>query len=234
MSTSSLSRNTSLGLAAVGALLVVAFFMPWISLAGASASGWEVARKVDGWYFVVPGLGLVLAAAAATRSSAARSAALLTGAVILGAVVYQVIGAADLASWLVVGGGVVALAGAADERRALRAAGGALALVGFFAPWSDGSLWHALRGDDDLVRALLGYTKLALWAIPVGAVLGLGATVAAGKVGRTLAVVAGAAIIGGLVWTVGSVANAVLGWGAWATLALGAVALVGGLLARRQ
>lgn len=222
-----------------GLVLVVSMLMPWVSGFGESESGLSLARHENHWLFVVPAVGALLLAAAATKSEATRLVAITTGVAITGYILFQFAksvvldGGAD--SWLVFGGAGAILGGVSPRRGSWRFAGGVAVLVGFFAPWSDDSMFQVLRSDElSFITDGLGVTMRVLWLIPLAGVVAIGSGVSSNPRSSGAAVGAGLAVLGSIAWTIGSFANLVLDWGAWGALGASAVALVVGLLASRR
>jgi hypothetical protein len=129
----------------------------------------------------------------------------------------------------------VVLAGIGAERRGLRAIGGLAVLVGVVAPWVKVSLLDVLTNDEASVAArAVGVSIGVLWAIPAAAVAAIASAFSTASWAPKAAAGAGVAIYAAFLYFLGSLATLVLGWGAWATLGAGAVALVFGLLAPGQ
>ena len=219
-------------LAVAGVVLVASMFLNWIDLGGDwSRSGLGLAWDDNHWMFLVPLAGGLLVAAASTRSEFTRLAAIFAGTVITGYVLFDLsrsIIHSGLDTWLMLGGAGVLLAGASRERVSWRAAGGALVLAGFFAPWTDESLWKGLTAASGWD---MGITIRVLWLIPLAGVVGI---ISAGNAanGKKLALASDAAVYGAFLWVIGSTAYLVFGLGAWAALGASTVALVIGVLGR--
>ncbi|HEU0034268.1 MAG TPA: hypothetical protein VFQ53_26780 [Kofleriaceae bacterium] len=216
-------------------VLLASMFIAWIDVGGHTQSGLGIAWEQEHWMFLVPIAGGLLAAAAATRSQYTRLAAVAAGMSVAGVVIYQFargILHSGLDTWLILGGAGVILAGVSSARRGWRIAGGVAVLAGFFAPWTDDSMWRLLRSDElEFLTDGLGVTVRVLWFVPVAAIAAIGSGASASaKSGRT-ALIAGCAIYGAVLWVLGSMFNMVLGWGAWAALGASTVALVLGVLA---
>jgi len=219
-------------LSVVGVVLVVAFFMSWVKLFDDS-SGLSIAWHQEHWLFLVPISGAVLAITAGSKSSATRLAAVAAGALIAGDMAIELLKGMlhfDLDMWLMIGGGILAIVGAADKHRALRGAGGLAILAGFFAPWTSDSLFHGLRESADFASAF-GLSTAVLWLIPLSGLAAIASSNMTGTRGRRLALASGIAVFASILWFIGSVANMVFAWGAWATFGASAVALVVGLVA---
>lgn len=219
-------------LSVVGVVLVVAFFMTWVKLFD-DASGLSIAWHQEHWLFLVPISGAALAITAGSKSSMTRLAAVVAGALIAGDMAVELLKGMlhfDLDMWLMIGGGVLAIVGAADKHRALRGAGGLMILAGFFAPWTSDSLFHGLRESSDIASAF-GLSTAALWLIPIAGIVAIVSSNQTGVRGRRMALGAGIAVFASILWFIGSVANMVFAWGAWATFGASAVALVVGLVA---
>jgi hypothetical protein len=226
-------------LAVVGAVLVGAMFVDWIDVGGEiTATGYRIAADDKPSLFLVPIAGLILLAAAAFRSAYTRLAAVGAGALVVGGVAFWIV--RDMAksgadAWLIFGGAAVVLAGVGAKRRGLRALGGLAVLAGVVAPWATASLLDVLTSDEaGAAFAELGVSIGILWAIPAAAVLAIASAASTATWAPKLAATAGIAIYGAFLYLLGSVANLVLAWGAWATLGAGALALVFGLLAPGQ
>ena len=229
---SSSSGSAASALAVVGAVLVAAFFAPWIDVAGElELSGWWLANHDNTRLFLVPALGAALIAAGVTRSKYLPLIAGLASLAIVGTTAYHTVRGVlhfEYGALITLVGGGVALAGISDQRRGLRALGGALALVGFFLPWGgDDSGWNIVRSDDPALDAL-GITLVSLWAIPAGALVALASALSTKPNGRACAGIGGALVLGGFLWFLGTMVNIVAGWGVWTTLGAGVAA---GLLA---
>ncbi len=218
-------------LTVVGVVLVGAFFVSWVKIGGGT-TGLSIAWH-EHWLFLVPLSGAVLAATAGAKSSATRLAAVAAGALIAGDMAFELLRGMlhfHLDMWLMLGGAVLAIVGSADKHRALRGAGGIAILAGFFAPWASDSLFDGLRRAGDMASAF-GIHTVVLWAIPLAGIAALVSSNMIGLRGRRVALIAGLAVFGSIVWFIGSVANVVFAWGAWATFAASATALVLGLVA---
>jgi hypothetical protein len=213
----------------VGAALVGSMILNWVDFGGEfTVRGYRLALDGSRWFLLVPLAGILLVAAAATRSAHTRLAAIFAGIVVAGYVMFGLtkgILTAGIDLWLMLGGAGAMLAGASN-RTWLRAAGGAAVLAGFFAPWADlslaGGLWE---GDAP------GLAFKALWLIPVAGVLGLLGAGNAGS-GAKLSAGAGITVYAAFVLAIGKAASMVFGLGAWVALAASTVALVIGVLAR--
>ena len=223
-------------LSAIGAVLVASMFVNWVDVGGESATGLGLAWEHEHWLFLVPVVGVLLAVAAGSRSEYTRLAAIAAGVVVSGNVMFQfaktlfVDGGVD--TWLVFGGAGVILGGVAATRRSWRVVGALAVLAGFVAPWDDQSMWRLLTSRElDFLTDGLGITVRVLWFVPLAAIVAIGSGVSShAKAGR-VALVAGLAVFGAFAWMIGSAANLVLAWGAWAALGSSALALVIGVLA---
>jgi hypothetical protein len=245
--TTSLTADSNSGIAEgaariltfIGASILVLFvFCPW--LAG-GPTGLALLRQ--GWWLLigVPIAGMAVLWTAATRSRHARLTAIIAGlAVVLcivGSVLFDLL---ELVSalvqltpsswtWLLFGGSAAVLVGAAPQRRWLRAVGGIAILLGFFAPWSEISLFWVLcntRSEEFFPIAIL-----AFWLVPVGGVLALAYTAVTTVRGKRLAIAAGLSVFASYALLAGTIAVDNFGWGAWMTLVLSAMAVVTGLVA---
>jgi hypothetical protein len=218
-------------LAIVGVVLIGAFFVAWVK---DGTTGLSIAWHQEHWLFLVPASGVLLATTASAKSAQTRLAAIAAGLLVAGDLMFEMLrgmlhGGADL--WLMLGGAIIVLAGLGDKQRTLRAVGGLAILAGFFAPWTDDSLWKALRSEEIDFLAQMGINVKVLWLIPVAGVASLAASAMATKPGRNITAVSGIAVFGSILWMIGSVANLVFAWGAWATLGASATALALGVLA---
>ncbi|MEO8554794.1 MAG: hypothetical protein ABI678_32675 [Kofleriaceae bacterium] len=219
-------------LSVVGVVLVVSFFMSWVKLFDDS-SGLSIAWHHEHWLFLVPISGAVLAVTAGAKSSMTRLAAVVAGALIAGDMAVELLKGMlhfDLDMWLMIGGGILAIVGASPKHRALRGVGGIAILAGFFAPWTSDSLFHGLREGADMASAF-GLSTAVLWLIPLAGLAAIASSSMTGTRGRRLALASGIAVFAAILWFIGSVANMVFAWGAWATFGASAVALVVGLVA---
>jgi hypothetical protein len=218
-------------LTVTGAVLVAAFFMAWIKF-GDSTTGLSLAWN-EHWLFLVPISGALLAGAAGSKSEWTRLAAVGAGALIAGDMAVELLKGMlhfNLDMWLMFGGAVLAIVGSADKHRALRGAGGLAILAGFFAPWTSDSLFHGLRQAGD-VSDMFGLSTAVLWLIPLAGIAACASANMTGIRGRRIALFSGVAVFASILWFIGSVANLVFAWGAWATFGASATALVIGLLA---
>ena len=213
-------------LAFAGAVLIGSMLLNWISLGNWTVSGFRIAWEQNHWLFLVPLAGAALLVTAATRSEHTRLAALAAGVLVTGYTLFQVgqsILHSGIDTWLILGGAGAMLAGAPRDRREWRAIGGVAVLAGFFAPWLDYSMFEALRSTHTDGAGVL-------WLIPLAGIAGLVATVH--EQGAKLTAIAGIAIYGAFVLVIGRVAYAIFGWGAWAALGAGTLALVIAVVAR--
>jgi hypothetical protein len=216
--------------AAAGAALIAGFFLTWIDLGIASASGFDLARE-PGWkhhllaLMPLAGLGILLAAARDRRL--ARQLGLATGVLVGGYVTFEI--GRSVIDWLRWGGWIAAAGGAvmigsARGPRSVTALAAAVAAAAFFLPWYGGA------SGFDIARESNEIARLApIWLALLGA--GLGALSVLGAARRPALAVAGGALIAiALMWPYVVVAHVVLGLGAWLTLGGSATALVGGLV----
>jgi hypothetical protein len=219
-------------LSVVGVVLVGAFFLAWVKL-GDEPSGLSIAWHQEHWLFLVPISGAALALAAGAKANLTRLAAIAAGALIAGEMAFEMLKGMvhfDLDMWLMLGGAVVVMIGSVDKHRALRGAGGLAILAGFFAPWTSDSLFRGLWSAGD-VAAMFGISTAVLWLIPLAGIAAIVASNQTGSRGRRLALGAGIAVFASILWFIGSIANMVFAWGAWATFGASATALVLGLVA---
>jgi hypothetical protein len=222
-------------LSVAGVALAISLLLPWVDVGWQSASGLTIARESKPWLFLVPLSGALLLAASATRSELTRLAAIFAGVVVVGSVMFHftkglLSGGVD--SWLVFGGAAAMLAGVSDARRDWRVVGGLAVLVGFFAPWDAHSAWKTLTSEHlALLTEGFGVTVRVLWLIPVAGVLAIGSGVSPHPRAGRAALIAGLLVLGSIGWMLASLANAILGIGAWAALGASATALVLGVLA---
>jgi hypothetical protein len=217
-------------LALVGVVLVCAFFVAWIT---DGTTGLSIAWHEEHWLFLVPVSGALLAATAGAKSVHTRLCAIGAGLLVAGDLMFEMLrgmlhGGLDL--WLMLGGAAIVLAGISDKNKSLRAIGGLAVLAGFFAPWTSESTFRGLLDGADFAAAL-GINIKILWLIPVAGIAALASAGIAGTRGRNIAAVSGIAVFGSMLWMIGSVANLVFAWGAWATLGASATALALGVLA---
>ncbi|MBS1123245.1 MAG: hypothetical protein H6Q90_5473 [Deltaproteobacteria bacterium] len=222
-------------LSAAGVVLVASMFVNWVDVGGQSATGLGLAWDNMSWLFLVPVVGGLLAASAANRSEHTRLAAIAAGVVVSGDVMFQFaknLVDSGVDTWLILGGAGVILGGITTTRRSWRVAGGAAVLVGFFAPWDDSSMWRMLTSHElDFLTRGLGITVRILWFVPLAGLVAVASGSSVSARGGRLALVAGATVFGSFVWVIGSAANTVLAWGAWAALGASALALVIGVFA---
>lgn len=217
-------------LTVAGVVLVAAFFVAWI---GNGTTGWTIARHAEHWLFLVPISGAVLALAAGSRSSATRPAAIAAGLLVAGDLMFEMLRGAlhgGLELWLMLGGAALVLASVSAKYRSLRVIGGIAVLAGFFAPWTHDSMFRGLLDGADFAAAL-GVNIKILWLIPVAGIAAIASTKQTGPGASKLALVSGLAVFGSMLWMIGSIANLVFAWGAWATLGASTAALAIGVLA---
>jgi hypothetical protein len=230
-------------LSIAGAMLVVAFFGPWIDVLGlVQVSGWDLAREeMVGWkrhlLWLYPAGGLALAWTAWQGDRAARGVALAVGVFVVGLAAYHVfdglVETLRYGAWLTIVGAAVAIAGGASpQRRSWALVAGAMVIGGFFLPWLGDSRFS--MSGFDLARLEAPPSELGLpspswlFLIPI---LGAGATLAAlTERSRRGAIVAGAGVLAVLAYLYIRGASLFLGWGAWLTLAAGACALIMSLI----
>ena len=228
--------RTGVLFAAAGAALVVGFFLPWVDLGVASASGWDAARHGTGWthhlLWLAPlaGLGLLLSGASDDRR--ARSLGILTGALVLGWLALasgrDILGDLRWGGWLALIGAAGVVAAMSGGQRALAAASAAACAVAFFLPWYGGASGYTFAHG----AAAYDLTRLApVW-------LGLFGALAAGAVALTgrrtsLASLGALGVVAAVAWPYVVVIHLVFGLGAWLTLGGSALALGAGLATRR-
>lgn len=216
----------------IGAVLVGSMFFNWVHVLGHTAIGLSLAWDGNPWLFLVPVAGALLVATSAARSPYTRIAAMFAGAVVVGDVIFGVARSAlhsGADSWLLFGGAGALLAGADKDRAALRLAGGAAVVAGFFAPWTDWSMWKMLTSSHIDMVASAGIAVRALWVIPLVGVASIAA--ATRPHGGKVAVGSGVAVFGAFLWVMASAAKALFGVGAWVALGASAAALALGVLA---
>lgn len=217
-------------LAACGVVLIASMLVAWIDF-GETRSGLSIAWHDDHWLFLVPLAGALLFTTASTRSSATRLAALGAGLVVSGDVLYEFakgILHSGLDTWLILGGAALILYGIPQTRRSYRLAGGIAVLTGFFAPWTDESMFRMLLhlGGD------LGLGVRVLWLIPVAGFGGVISSLESGPRGVKIALASGLVVFGAIGYVLVAVLNVFLGWGAWAAFAASGIALAIAVLAR--
>jgi len=91
-------------------------------------------------------------------------------------------------------------------------------------------LFHGLRQAADF-SDMFGFNTAVLWLIPLAGIAACVSSNMVGIRGRRVALFAGVAVFASILWFIGSVANLVFAWGAWATFGASATALVIGLVA---
>jgi hypothetical protein len=91
-------------------------------------------------------------------------------------------------------------------------------------------LFHGLRQAGD-VSDMFGISTAVLWSIPLAGIAACASANMIGVRGRRVALFSGVAVFASILWFIGSIANLVFAWGAWATFGASATALVIGLLA---
>jgi len=219
-----------------GVVMVASMLVPWVSVFGDSYSGLGLAWHDNHWLFLVPLVGAALTITAATRSELTRHAAIVAGITITGYILFKftksVVLDGGLDSWLLFGGAGAILGGVSPRRASWRIVGGAAVLAGFFAPWTDESMFKLLTSDElSFLTDGLRVTVRVLWLIPVAGVVAIGSGVSANPKSNQTALVAGLAVLGSVAWVIGSFANLVLDWGAWSAVAASAIAMVVGVLA---
>jgi hypothetical protein len=210
-------------------------FVNWIDVERDTATGFSLAWNENKWLFLVPIAGALLAVTAGARSEAARFAAIAAGVVITGYTLFYLAkglaieGGAPV--WLLFGGAGVMLAGASKTGRIWRVLGGAAVLAGFFAPWTQMSMWDFMRsGLYDLAVQEAGYIRL-LWLIPLAGVAGIASALSSHVKAGRVSLLGGIAVFGAFAGVLGLLANEVLAWGAWSAFGASTLALVIGVLA---
>jgi hypothetical protein len=214
-------------LAVAGCVLVGAFFLSWVNF-GDDSSGLSIAWNHSHRLVLVPISGVLLVAAAASKSSWTRLAAVAAGMLVAGDMAFEMLRGMvhfNLDMWLMLGGAGVVLVGSSEKHRALRGAGGLAILAGFFAPWTSESLFHGLRLAD-----MFGVSTV-LWLIPLAGITACASANMTGARGRRVALFSGVAVFASILWFIGSIANMIFAWGAWATFGASATALVVGVIA---
>lgn len=224
-------------IACAGAVIVVAFFLPWLRMGPFEGpSGWSIAGERD-WFgastralWLVPVLGLVMVA-----SPALGEVSRVVGAVAGGTVAVLVI-------WLVarplvplegglavaLGGGAVVLVGDASRTRWLRAVG-ALLLAGSFA-----LAWFGRTGYANTQPGPCPNMRVTVipWGVVAAAVIALASAVAPQRWARALARSAcWLALVTVVVYV--AVAYEPLAAPLWATAAAGIAALLVAVMFRR-
>jgi hypothetical protein len=222
-------------LSVCGVVLVASMFVNWTDT-WESRTGLGLAWGENRWLFLVPLAGAALAATAAARSELTRLAAIAAGVVVTGYLMFQfaksILLDGGVDSWLIFGGAGVVLGGITNTRRNWRVAGGIAVLAGFFAPWDSQSMFSVLTSDQVAVLADgMGVTVRILWLIPLAGIVAIGSGVSSDARSGRAALVAGIAVFGSVAWVIGSLANLVFAWGAWAALGASTIACVIGVLA---
>jgi hypothetical protein len=222
-------------LSIVGAVLVGSMLVNWIDIGWETQTGLGVAWEHKHWLFLVPVAGALLVATASTRSEYTRLAAIAAGVVVSGAVMFQfaksIVFDGGVDTWLIFGGAGAILGGIPSTRKSWRIAGGVAVLAGFFAPWDSTSMFQVLTSDGVDMLAAFGVTIRLLWLVPLAGIAAIASGVSAGPKSGRLALASGVAVFGSVAWVLGSFANLVLAWGAWAALGASALALIIGVLA---
>jgi hypothetical protein len=231
-------------LAIAGIVMVIAFFGPWIDVLGRlKLSGWTLAHEpMLGWkrhvLWAYPAGGLALALAAWRGAASARTLALALGVFVVGLALYRtfdgLVASLRYGAWLTIAAAVAVIAAGARGQRESAMLAGVVVIAGFFLPWVGRDL--ASMSGFDLARlasppAGLGLPSPSwLFVVPLlGAVATLASLTART---RRAAILAGAGILVVLAYLYVRTVNLFVGWGAWLTLAAGAAALLGVLLAR--
>lgn len=238
------SRATAL-LAIPGAILVAAFFMPWIDILGlGGASGYDLAtadqlptKTMLLW--LAPLAGAILAFTALADPGSSRNAGLGAGAVVVGPTLYY-LGKAMLFGtswglWMVIAGALWLIVLAFVRKPDQMALPALLVLGGFFLPWTtngsaDFASWGLSGFDIARVPSLpfdlgLPSHKLA-YLVPVCGALGLVGGLVRSEAGRMLGGAAGVLTIGWMAYFIGRSFSFFTGWGLWLTIGAGFVALL--------
>ncbi len=237
------TSRSSQALAVPGILLVVAFFLPWLDIAGVvGASGYDIATSggptTHYLYWLVPILGALLAATALADSKSARSVALLVGGLVVGTVLYYMgklaIFGMSWGLWMVIAGCISLIGLAIANKVEGMAFPSLLVIAGFFLPWvtRDGSFASWGATGFDMARAPVPFElgllspKMA-YLVPVGGLAAmLGSIVARGRAGRILGGGAGILVLGWLGYLILRTVGFLSGWGLWLTIAGGTASLV--------
>lgn len=237
------TSRSSQTLAVPGILLVVAFFLPWLHIAGVfGASGYDIATSggpmTHYLYWLVPVLGALLAATALADSSSARSVALLVGGLVVGTVLYYMgkmaLFGMSWGMWMIIAG-CISLVGLAVANKVESMAFPALLVIaGFFLPWvtKDGSFASWGATGFDMARTPVSFElgllnpKMA-YLVPLGGLAALlGSAVGRGGAGRVVGGAAGLLVLGWMGYLILRTVGFFSGWGLWLTVAGGTAALV--------
>jgi hypothetical protein len=222
----------SRALTVVGGVLIASMFLNWIDFGPFTQSGFTLAEDKR-WLWLVPISGAVLCLAAATKSPFTRLAAMFAGVLVTGDVLFNVgksVLDGGLEGWLLFGGAGALLAGASEKRKDLRVIGGLAVIAGFVAPWTSDSMFRTLLDGDKVEAAsCLGIHLRVMWLLPVAGIAAIAG--AAHPQGGKIAIGAGIAVYGSILYIMLSAARLVFGYGAWAALGASVVALVLGVLA---
>jgi hypothetical protein len=226
-----------------GAIMIVAFFLPWIDVLGrlglsgyqiATASG-ELADR-SAWTPAIAGLAIIVSTFLSNR--AVRRAGLLGGLAIVLPVGYQVgallLHVTSYGLWLVVAGAIALLVASLSEKPLTRLLGGALIVAGFFLPWlvSRGTITHGqtfsafeiARTTSELDLDGYGPSAIWFWVLPAAGVAGLASGILGAR-GRFLSATGGLATLAVIGYVFVTSMNMFVGWGAWLTVAAGFAAL---------
>lgn len=237
------TSRSNQALAVPGILLVVAFFLPWLDIAGLfGASGYDLATSGGSsthyLYWLAPILGALLAATALADSGSARSVALMVGGLVVGTVLYYMgkmaLFGMSWGMWMVIAG-CISLVGLAVANKVDSMAFPALLVIaGFFLPWvtRDGSFASWGATGFDMARTPVPFElgllspKMA-YLVPLGGLAALlGSAVGRGSAGRVVGGGAGLLVLGWMGYLILRTVGFFSGWGLWLTIAGGTAALV--------
>jgi uncharacterized membrane protein (UPF0136 family) len=237
------TSRSNQALAVPGIVLVVAFFLPWLDIAGVfGASGYDVATSGRGsthyLYWLVPLLGAMLAATALAGSSSARSIALLVGGLVVGTVLYYMgkmaLFGMSWGMWMVIAGSISLVGLAVADKVEGMAFPALLVIAGFFLPWvtRDGSFASWGATGFDMARTPVPFElgllnpKMA-YLVPLGGLAAmLGSVLGRGAAGRAIGGGAGLLVLGWMGYLILRTVGFFSGWGFWLTIAGGTAALV--------
>ncbi|MGE0548684.1 MAG: hypothetical protein AB7O24_23675 [Kofleriaceae bacterium] len=219
-----------------GVVLIGSMFMTWIDVMGHTETGFAFAWRETKWLLLVPLVGVVLAATAATRAEATRLAAICAGLLIAGYLLFSfartVVIDGGLDTWMIFGGAGLSIVGGASSRHTLRLVGGIAVLAGFFAPWDDQAMWRDMLEVPAEIAGMFGLK--ILWLIPVGGLLSIAGALSSRRTPNLLAILGGVVVLGSISWWLLQALDVVFAFGAWSALGASTIALVLGMLVPRS